>query len=47
MHDVTETPGLRDTVIAYPEQITRVRTVFDRPGLFVGPATSSSRRTTR
>jgi spore coat protein A, manganese oxidase len=27
--------GLKDTVIAYPEQITRVRAHFDRPGLFV------------
>jgi spore coat protein A, manganese oxidase len=27
--------GLKDTVIAYPEQITRVRTTFDRLGLFV------------
>jgi spore coat protein A, manganese oxidase len=27
--------GLKDTVIAYPGQITRVRSVFDRPGLFV------------
>jgi FtsP/CotA-like multicopper oxidase with cupredoxin domain len=27
--------GLKDTVIAYPGQVTRVRTTFDRPGLFV------------
>jgi bilirubin oxidase len=27
--------GLKDTVIAYPEQITRVRLHFDRAGLFV------------
>jgi bilirubin oxidase len=27
--------GLKDTVIAYPDQITRVRATFDHPGLFV------------
>jgi FtsP/CotA-like multicopper oxidase with cupredoxin domain len=27
--------GLKDTVIAYPEQITKVRAHFDRAGLFV------------
>ncbi len=27
--------GLKDTVIAYPGQITRVKAHFDRPGLFV------------
>jgi FtsP/CotA-like multicopper oxidase with cupredoxin domain len=27
--------GLKDTVIAYPAQITRVKAHFDRPGLFV------------
>jgi bilirubin oxidase len=27
--------GRKDTVIAYPNEITRVRALFDRPGLFV------------
>jgi spore coat protein A, manganese oxidase len=27
--------GRKDTVIAYPDEITRVRALFDRPGLFV------------
>ncbi|HEY7461350.1 MAG TPA: multicopper oxidase [Gemmatimonadota bacterium] len=27
--------GLKDTVIAYPEEVTRVKALFDRPGLFV------------
>ena len=27
--------GLKDTVIAYPEEITRVKAHFDRPGRFV------------
>jgi spore coat protein A, manganese oxidase len=27
--------GLKDTVIAYPGEITRVKALFDRPGLFV------------
>ena len=27
--------GLKDTVIAYPGEITRVKARFDRPGLFV------------
>ena len=27
--------GRKDTVIAYPNQITRVKALFDRPGLFV------------
>ena len=27
--------GLKDTVIAYPGQITRVKATFDIPGLFV------------
>jgi len=27
--------GLKDTVIAYPEEITRVRALFDLPGLYV------------
>jgi bilirubin oxidase len=27
--------GLKDTVIAYPDEITRVKALFDRPGLFV------------
>jgi spore coat protein A, manganese oxidase len=32
--EVWET-GFKDTVIAYPEEITRVKALFDRPGLFV------------
>ena len=39
--------GLKDTVIAYPGEITRVKAHFDRAGLYVGIATSSSTRTTR
>ena len=27
--------GYKDTVIAYPDEITRVKALFDRPGLFV------------
>ena len=27
--------GQKDTVIAYPGEITRVKALFDRPGLFV------------
>jgi len=27
--------GFKDTVIAYPDEITRVKALFDRPGLFV------------
>jgi bilirubin oxidase len=27
--------GLKDTVIAYPGEVTRVKARFDRPGLFV------------
>jgi bilirubin oxidase len=27
--------GRKDTVIAYPNEITRVKALFDRPGLFV------------
>jgi FtsP/CotA-like multicopper oxidase with cupredoxin domain len=27
--------GRKDTVIAYPGQITRVKALYDRPGLFV------------
>jgi bilirubin oxidase len=27
--------GRKDTVIAYPGEITRVKALFDRPGLFV------------
>jgi len=27
--------GLKDTVIAYPGEITRVKALYDRPGLFV------------
>jgi FtsP/CotA-like multicopper oxidase with cupredoxin domain len=27
--------GLKDTVIAYPGEITRVRATFDLPGLYV------------
>jgi FtsP/CotA-like multicopper oxidase with cupredoxin domain len=27
--------GFKDTVIAYPGEITRVKALFDRPGLFV------------
>ncbi|MEO3873835.1 multicopper oxidase [Nonomuraea sp. B12E4] len=27
--------GFKDTVIAYPSQITRIKATFDRPGLFV------------
>jgi FtsP/CotA-like multicopper oxidase with cupredoxin domain len=27
--------GLKDTVIAYPGEITRVRALFDLPGLYV------------
>jgi FtsP/CotA-like multicopper oxidase with cupredoxin domain len=27
--------GPKDTVIAYPDQVTRVRAHFDKPGLFV------------
>lgn len=32
--EVWET-GFKDTVIAYPGEITRVKALFDRPGLFV------------
>ena len=39
--------GLKDTVIAYPGQVTRVRARFDRPASSCGTATSSSTRTTR
>jgi FtsP/CotA-like multicopper oxidase with cupredoxin domain len=27
--------GRKDTVIAYPNEVTRVKALFDRPGLFV------------
>jgi len=27
--------GYKDTVIAYPGEVTRVKALFDRPGLFV------------
>jgi bilirubin oxidase len=27
--------GRKDTVIAYPQEVTRVKARFDRPGLFV------------
>ena len=27
--------GRKDTVIAYPNEITRIKALFDRPGLFV------------
>ena len=27
--------GLKDTVIAYPGEVTRIKALFDRPGLFV------------
>ena len=37
--------GWKDTVVAYPGQVTRLR--FTNPGQFVWPATSSSTRTTR
>ena len=39
--------GFKDTVIANPGEITRVKALFDLPGLYVGIATSSSTRTTR
>jgi spore coat protein A, manganese oxidase len=32
--EVWET-GRKDTVIAYPGEITRVKALYDRPGLFV------------
>jgi hypothetical protein len=34
-------------VIAYPEEITRVKALSDGPGCSSGTATSSSMRTTR
>ena len=27
--------GLKDTVIAYPEEVTRVKVRFDKPGFYV------------
>ena len=39
--------GTKDTVIAYPGEITRVKAKFDLAGLSSGTATSSSTRTTR
>jgi FtsP/CotA-like multicopper oxidase with cupredoxin domain len=39
--------GVKDTVIAYPGQVTRLRLQFPRPGQFVWHATSSNTRTTR
>jgi spore coat protein A len=27
--------GLKDTVIAFPDEVTRVKALFDRAGLFV------------
>ena len=39
--------GFKDTVIAYPGEITRVKAQFDLPGFMSGTATSSSTRTTR
>ena len=39
--------GFKDTVVAYPGQVTRVRAQFNTPGQFVGIATSWSTRTTK
>jgi hypothetical protein len=39
--------GLKDTVIAYPGEITRVKVLFDLRVCTFGTATSSSTRTTR
>jgi bilirubin oxidase len=38
--------GFKDTAIAYPDEITRVRVLFDLPGLY-GIVTSSSMRITK
>ena len=39
--------GFKDTVIAYPGEVTRVNARFDCPASSSGTATSSSTRTTR
>jgi len=39
--------GLQRHGSAYPDEITRVKTLFDLPGCMSGTATSSSTRTTR
>jgi hypothetical protein len=39
--------GYKDTVIAYPGEITAVKAKFDIEGSTSGTATSSSTRTTR
>ena len=39
--------GVKDTVIAYPGQVTRIRVRFNTPASSCGTATSSSTRTTR
>lgn len=39
--------GFKDTVIAYPGQVTRLKVKFDLPGQYVCTATSSSMKTTK